>query len=260
MRAHSKALPLVASFALFVTGCSQLPRQAETPEGGAGASAEKAKVDSSKDPKKSKKKDKIRDKTRELEKKERALHLAQLELKVSRQDADADGRKQEFDLEVAALALEEVEKELALFRDVERPMKEAERRLAVDRAQRRLHEARTDLAGIRAIYEEEPEASAKDEIILRHERDVEFAERSLGIQEKRSTLALENEDLRRERELGAKLSKAQRTLEAAGGSKERARIKGEIGVLRKEHALVELEEELEDLRAELKKLKKGTGE
>ncbi|MFT5050758.1 MAG: hypothetical protein ACI8QZ_002161 [Chlamydiales bacterium] len=204
-----------------------------------------------------KRKEKARAKTREVEKKERALHVAQLELKLARRAADEDATEHEWAVAQAARKAGDTERNLARFGELEQPLKQAERVLAVDLAERRVHDARTDLAGILAIYEEETEASSKDEIIARHRRTVEFAERSLAIAQQKAELGLRTDEQERERELNVEVAKAQRAVEHEQHAKEQGRVNSELDLMKKEHALVVIEEELQDLRGAVRKLKKA---
>lgn len=219
-------------------------------EGASGSDEEAAKAAK-------RRKEKARDKAREVERKERALHVAQLELKVAKRGADQAAAEHEWKLARAAEELEQAERALEVYREVEKPMLVADRALQLDRAKRRLRDARQDLEGILAIYVDEPEASAKEEIIARYESDVELAERGLALQEQRNAHAREATDAAREVALRSAVAKAERSLVRERSEKEQGRVQGELELLRKEHALVALEEELEDLRGSLKKLKKA---
>jgi len=244
---------LLSTLACTSTGPAPELDEDGGPEKGAEAATDTTKAEK-------KRKEKVRAKTREIEKKERALHVAQLELKLARRAADEDAAEHEWAVAQAALTSEKADRSLTLFGELEQPLKQAERVLSIDRASRRLHDARTDLAGILDIYEEETEASSKDEIIARHRRSVEFAERALAIEQKRGELSLRNEEQERERNLNVQVDKAKRGVAHEQHAREQGRVKAELTLMKKEHALIEIEEQLQDLRTALRKLKKVASE
>jgi len=192
---------------------------------------------------------------REIEKKERGLRYARIELDLLQSKLRGDEVASELSIESARRAAEDASTALDRFEKLEQPLHEAESSLSMDRAKRRVVEQRQDLEGIRRIYDDEIEAEAEEIVIQRHVMQVEFAERGLAIAEQKQHLSLENEVRSKDRKLRWAVREASAKLRKAEEDAERARAKAELELMKKTDALAELERELEKLRE-----KNGGGE
>lgn len=188
----------------------------------------------------------------ELEKARRDAEFSELELAIAERKSDAARRKSEQAVAKAERALETAE--AAMDRFVEHTRKRAmiEAELSVASAENRLVSARQDLEGILAIYEEEPEASAKEEIIRRHEVGVAMAEASFEL----ASMRLAEEELRMDaehREHEGKVADARVGLELAEAARETEELSLELDISRKEAALETLERKIERLEEKAQK-------
>ena len=261
MKPSSRKPSLAPSLLLLLAaGCASVAASGSdpAPEATAETQAEEAPPEKAGDSAK-KRRDRLRKKQDELPGKEHALHVAQLELKIAGKKGEESAAAAEWGVEKARRLFEEAERSRETFETLERTVIEEKRDLDLSRAERRLLEEQADLEGILRIYEDEPEASAKDEIIARHRRDVEFAERSLAIARRKAELDTEREIAARTREIQLEIDSAQRALEKARAQRDQARVTVEIDLAKKERALVEAQEAAEDLRKEIQKLKKSNG-
>ncbi len=184
---------------------------------------------------------------RAVEKKERELRYARIELELLDSKLQADSSASELQVESAQRAVEDASTALDRFEKLEQPLHEAESELSLDRSKRRVIEERQNLEGIRRIYADEVEAEAEAIVIERHVRNVEFAERGLAIAEQRQHLSLENEIRSKERKLRWAVREASAKLRKTQQDAERARSKSELEMMKKNDAVSELQRELDDL-------------
>lgn len=188
----------------------------------------------------------------ELDKARRDMEFAELELAIAERKSDAARRKSEQAVEKAERAVEVAEAAMDRFVEHTRKRTMIEAELSVASAENRLVSARQDLEGILAIYEEEPEASAKDEIIRRHEVGVAMAEASVEL----ASMRLAEEELRMDaehREHEGKVADARTGLELAEAARETEELSLELDISRKEAALETLERKIERLEEKSKK-------
>lgn len=185
--------------------------------------------------------DELRDKRREVE-------LKRLELNLARIDGENDLANARDDLAEAALALTEAQQALALFREKERALAlgDAENDLAGTR--QRVIEERADLEQVVRSYEQDDYADGIEEIVLsRHRARLELAERGLAIQEAQFSLLGEHELPRKERALVEELAAAQRAHREAEHALAHQKLEARMTLMRLEHELDALREELDEL-------------
>ncbi|MDA1267169.1 MAG: hypothetical protein O2816_18975 [Planctomycetota bacterium] len=111
---------------------------------------------------------------------ERSVRRAGLELALAESKNDEEALRARIAIDEKARALDFAQRELEICEALEVPAALEAAQLSVDRAESRLISEKQDLEGILRIYAEEEEATAKNEIIRRHEVSVEFAEREVA--------------------------------------------------------------------------------
>lgn len=205
------------------------------------------------EPKKTKR-ERIAEKKKALRKAGRELVYAQMEIKIAGLKAEEDLESARVEVEGFARALEDAQRALRGYVAAEAPAATMEAELGVRKSAHRVTSAEQDLAGILRIYAEETEASAKGEIIRRHEVDVEHAKQELEIARLKAAKVLEHEVPAKRAELEWKVAKAEADLAKGKRAQRRTELSGQLDVLRKEDAEKELEREIAELRRDLEKL------
>jgi len=203
------------------------------------------------------KKKELKEKRTELEKKSRELRYAQLELRIAHMklEGELSGARDAFDL--AESELESARKALASWEQHDRAIALAEAGLGMERAERRLIEAREDLDGILAIYADEEEAQAKDAIIGRHRANLERAEKQLEVERAKQAKVLEGDLPAAQRKLDLMVRKAGLAVVSARREQGLKQASGELEVLKKEDGMAELEQECEALQKAIGTLEKA---
>lgn len=251
-----RATPLLLPILLSTLACVTVPEDSGTAgRGGDGAKTAETAQKKDADAEVDDRADKLRKKQRETDKKHREQRYAGLELEIARKKADSDAEQAELKVAETFRALEEAKRALEHFRAVEGPLKAARSDLDLQRAERRLVEARQDLEGILAIYDEEVEAPSKDAVIQRHETQVMFAERELAIAKRTIEVTRAKDIEKTERDLVWAVEKATAEHDRAVEDRERERATAELDLLKKEAAIKDLALDLEELQRELDKLR-----
>lgn len=227
---------------LAITASCVTPAPSEGPaasEQGAAHKARSEEVDS----------DKL---AKEVESLHRGLEEARLALELEESSSDALVQKTQREVQKAERAVEVARGKWAHFRDVESALELSKSKLSVDRAVSRLEAQRQDLVGILAIYEGEEEALAKDEIIRRNRKSVEFAEKAL--EQARLAAQLVNEFVvpQKNEALQWALQMAEVEVQVAGVNLNQATGKARLAKMKAGHRVMDAESKLEDKRAQLK--------
>jgi hypothetical protein len=155
-------------------------------------------------------------KERKAAKKEHDLANARTELEIAELETAAKARKAGEELDEAKRDLDEARKSLEHFKTHDTPTQLADGRLDLDRAAERKVEAEQELHEMEATYQKDQFAKDTKELVLtRHRKQLEFATRSLELQQK-SFDDLEREKLpRSQREMEKKLRDAEQKVRAA---------------------------------------------
>ena len=191
---------------------------------------------------------------RALAKAEREIERLELEVTLAEMQAVEERAAAEAEVASGERALAIAEAELDRYLRARLPLQQAEAEMAIERAAQDLRAAQADLEGIRRIYEEEPEARSKEEIIHRHEVAVVFAKWRREVAEmKLEHLTAFDMPLERQR-LDSGIAKARAALAKARAGAERKHLAGLLAIARKGDALEDGRHKLEDLQKELRKL------
>ncbi len=189
---------------------------------------------------------------REFEILQRGLDEARLALELEASNSDALLQKAQREVQKAERAVIVARGKWAHFRDVESVLELSKSKLNVDRAVSRLEAQRQDLIGILAIYEGEEEALAKDEIIRRNRKSVEFAEKAL--EQARLAAQMTNEFVvpQKNEALQWALQMAEGEVLSASMSLDQALGKVRLAKMKAAHRVMDAESKLEEKRAQLK--------
>lgn len=196
----------------------------------------------------------IEDQKADIAAKERDLARANLKLEAGKAQAAIDLAAADLEVEKTTRELADAKTALERFNALGTPIQRAESQLEVDRAERRLVEARQDLAGILDIYEEEVEARSKDEVIQRHESRVAFAERELELAKQQAELDRQVELAKKKADLEWGIQEAAAAFEQAKKERDQARTEARLEELERQDAVAEVQDELRRLRRDVKKL------
>lgn len=193
-------------------------------------------------------------KQKELRTKQRELEYAKVEGRVADIDRHARAMVVEASLQRTANELDKAKSDLEVFLKELRPREIEEKKISLDQGIYRAEHSKDELNELVAMYEADEFARTTKELVLkRGRRDLEMAERSLGIA-KRESAHLEAYVLpQRERELRQKVTDAELERHKAEMEAEKARIEAEIGVKKQADRVADLEEDVRDLQETLKK-------
>ncbi|MCP5024135.1 MAG: hypothetical protein GY930_20500 [bacterium] len=189
---------------------------------------------------------------KEIEILQRGLDEARLAHELEGGNSDALLQKAQREVQKAEHAVVVARGKWAHFRDVESLLELSKSKLSVDRAVSRLEAQRQDLIGILAIYEGEEEALAKDEIIRRNRKSVEFAEKAL--EQARLAAQMVNEFVvpQKNEALQWALQMAEGEVLSAGANLDQVTGKVRLARMKAAHRVMDAESKLEDKRAQLK--------
>jgi hypothetical protein len=175
------------------------------------------------------------------------LSVARLELELAELGARSSTAEAERGVRQATLALSEAERDLAVFRETERPHAIAEAVLELDQADHRRETEHDELNELIAMYAAEDFAAMTKELVLKRGRkNLEFAERELELA--RAELDhLQNLTLpKKERELEAALEKARGEHAQAEAELAKARLEATKSLAEARQEITVLERPLED--------------
>ncbi|MBL4771512.1 MAG: hypothetical protein JKY61_10315 [Planctomycetes bacterium] len=199
----------------------------------------------------------LEDTALEVQALERELEETRLKLEIAELDTANDLAGARRDLLEADRDVEVARGKWAHFRDAESVLDLAKAQLGVERAISRLESKRQDLQGIIEIYEGEEEARAKDEIIRRNRKGVEFAQKALDQARMEARLVAEFEVPQELESLQWALGAAEAAKVVAQDEFKLAESKARLSLLRARNQLVETGQELQCKQAQLEELKAG---
>jgi hypothetical protein len=246
--------------------CESMPRQErrehvagkvaaqETPPEQGEASEKKADAPK---PKEAGKEAEKPDKTTELRKKEHELDYARRELKITRLAQQSEEREAKNAIEDAERKLKESTDERDHFRSVQVALKLDESGLGIERAAEHRKRQKEELAELEAMYKEEELATLTKELVINRSRtDVELAQKSLDLEQRKLVMTRDHELPKKQRELDDTVVKAEKTLAEAKAKDARHGLEKELKLLKSEHSIDELEREVAKLKTEVEKQKK----
>ena len=194
----------------------------------------------------------------ELAEKEHELAMARIELRLAAMKSEDEAVDARLAVRRAEAEVQEAERALVAYRDVEAPLARGRSALTLDRARGRAEDSQAELKELEAMYAEEEFAlSTKELVIRRGRRSLEHAQRSLALEEIESTHQSEHEIPAKTRGLERALEKATAGLESARRALERGELEREMRMAKARFRVGELERELGELRAEAEQVASG---
>ena len=262
MRTTLPALLVLLASALMGS-CESAPSQPDLQDDMSlleAADSDVASAEKKADAKRKKARNNARKLRKEIDEKESELHVARLEFDLGESKAASSLASAHHSVEEARLDLGIAERALAAFVEIEMPMKLARVELRLDRSGQSVVEAKQNLEGMLQIYDDEVEARSKDEILMRSERRLAFAERELALANQRATFDRENEIPNERRKFERAVNKAAHKLQKAEDSLGQGRLQQEIDSLGRRDDLAEINKELKKQKANLRKAEVDAGE
>lgn len=183
-----------------------------------------------------------------LEKKQRALEQAEVELQLSKKKADDDMRSVRESLKDAERGLKLAEEKLELFRTRERALKLEQAELGLSRAQFSVEKKRQELEETIGHFEgDEYAQGARELVVYRERKGLELAEADLKLQERKLAMLAEHELPQRETALKRDVSKAKEARRKAKTKVDRQKLENKLSLMKREIAVSDLERELAKL-------------
>ncbi|TDJ76003.1 MAG: hypothetical protein E2O39_03730 [Planctomycetota bacterium] len=262
IRSRAHAALAAALILLASAGCETLPPSTGAADADARATrdAELAETRKTKAGAAAKEREARQEKLAELERKlvklARKGKAAAAELELAQRKADDERAAAALGVASAERDLANAEKALKGFSRFTLPLAQAESKLAVDRAQRRFDDSKEELKEILVLYEDEIDAvRAKEIVVARHRKSVEFAERALEIARLKARQAAEKDLVEQREKLEHAVQKAADSLAKVRSDAERQGMSAALDRLRKEHAILDVEEDVADTKRTLQELK-----
>lgn len=185
-----------------------------------------------------------------VKKKERELDDARVELKIARQECQAAERKHKDAVEEAEYDLNKAKEALDLFQKVAKDLEIKKVALGLDRALFSVEKEKAELEELMSMYKKEEFAKLTKELVLtRGQRELEFSNRALAMEQVEAKAALEVEIPRKEKELELALHKSENALREARAEQTKLADENELKLRKAERSIDDLEKELAKLRA-----------
>jgi len=257
---------LAAALTLLVSvGCETLPPSTGDAAGQAAedtvsAETRKAKAEAAAK-KRSAREEELTELKGKLVKLARKRKAVDAELELARQKAKDERTATKLGVASAERELANAKKALKGFSKFTLPVAQAESELAVDRSQWRFVQAQEVLKETLVLYEDEVEAiRAKDIVIARTRKNVEFAERSLEIAKTKAREKADKDLAEQQEKLEHAVQKAADSLAKVRRDAERQGMSAALDRLRKEHAILDVKQDVADAERALEKWKREADE
>jgi len=184
-----------------------------------------------------------------LQKKERELNYARLQLQITELDLQADERSQKNSLIDAERGVRKSEEELSDYLQTQRQIDSAERTLGLDQQQEGVRESQQEYDELESMYKDEDFAKKTKELVLsRGKARLGFAQRGMELASSRHGFQEKVVMPRKERDLREAIEKARTGLEDARASAERKQLSNQLQLLRAKDGLDDLQKEVEKLK------------
>jgi hypothetical protein len=184
-----------------------------------------------------------------LQKKERELSYAKLQLQITVLEQQADARSQQNAIAEAERGVRRAEEELSDYQKAHKALEQAERELSTDQQKENLRETQQEFDELESMYKDEDFAKKTKELVLsRGKARLDFSRRGLEIAATRRDFQTSVVLPRKERDLNVALEKARTALEDARGGAERKKLSNQLQMLRAEDGIKDLEKEIEKLK------------
>ncbi len=190
------------------------------------------------------------DRAEKLEKKERELACARIELDIARQSTEADEREARSSVADAEFKLQRASEDRDNYKNVEAQLVTSEAELRLEEAKERLEESRQELAELEKMYKQETFAEITKELVLvRGKVKVKMAEKGLELTQRKGVQQREFEIPKKLKELGQSLQKAQDDLDAAKRKEARVANEKKLKILKAEQSIGEIERAIAKLKS-----------
>jgi hypothetical protein len=191
-----------------------------------------------------------------LLKKQREVEYARIELRIAELSAEEEGRDAAYEVADAEDDLLEARKAYDNFVGVEKPMALERSDFGLERGHWSRTQNEQELKELQAMYEAEEFAQLTKELVLmRGEKNLEFAQKDLALDVREAAQLKEFELPKKERELERAKAKAERALSNAKAKKSKIDVERELKLLRAKNALDEAEREIVKLEKDIAKKK-----
>jgi len=184
-----------------------------------------------------------------LQKKERELACALLDLDIARATVENDERTCNNDVKQAEQDLKTSRAELDHFTKVEKDTALRKAQLDVDKSEWSMEQKRQELHELETMYQQEEVATLTKELVLQRGK--------VALQQAEKDLALDRDELadlrdwdnpHKQEELSQKVEKNVRALEDARSKLARTTLEGRLKVLKAEQAIAELQGDIAKLK------------
>jgi hypothetical protein len=184
-----------------------------------------------------------------LQKKERELAYARLQLQITELEQQADARAQQNSIADAERGVRHAEEELADFQQTHKALEQAERELNSDQQKEGLRETQQEYDELESMYKDEDFAKKTKELVLsRGKARLDFSRRGLEISTGRRQFQERTAAQRKERDLSEALEKARAGLTDTRAAAERKTLSNQLQLLRAKDGIADLEKELAKLK------------
>lgn len=188
------------------------------------------------------------EKKHELEDKQRELHLAQMNIGVQRTKATHSTQEAEEAAQKAQVEVEQAEKALTLFREIDKPKRAREMELRVIRAENSIDDRESDLKQMVDDYEGNDEYYAQrtgEIVVTRTRRSLDLAKASLE-------LTIQSRDKLMAHTLPDEEAELVRAVALKKSAQERAEQQVDIATVEAQMSLIKAEAKIEKLEREVK--------
>jgi hypothetical protein len=217
---------------LSLASCSSTG--AKKPEGNAPAGQAPAQDDS---------------KNEALQKKERELNYARLQLQITELEQQADARAQQNSIADAERAVRRAQEELDDYLKSQKTLEKAERELNTDQQKEGHRQTQQEYDELESMYKDEDFAKKTKELVLsRGKARLDFSRRGMELAATRRKFQEETVMPRKERDLNEALEKARAALTDTRASAERKTLANQLQLLRAKDGITDLEKEVEKLK------------
>lgn len=181
-----------------------------------------------------------------IQKAEREVDYAKLELDVAKLSAAAEGRDADQSVVEATQKLEAVKKDRDNYKNAETPNKLAGNQLDIDRSTQFMEESKQELDELEGMYKKEEFASLTKELVLsRGKKKLEFARRGLELAKKNQEQLTGFEIPKKQLELDQAVDRAEKALADANAKKEKNALEAKLRLMRAEHKIDEAQHALD---------------
>ncbi len=191
-----------------------------------------------------------------LLKKRREIEYARIELRIAELLAEEETRDADHQIEDAEDDLSEARKDLDNFMGVEKAITLERSEFGLERGNWNRTQNEQELKELQAMYQAEEFAQLTKELVLmRGEKNLEFASKDLALDLREAAQLKEFELPKKQREIERKIAKAERALSDARAKKAKTEIERDLKLLRAKNAVDEAEREQKKLEKEIAKKK-----